>query len=221
MKRLRRHAEPKQFKFYHCGEYGDENNRPHYHAILFGYNFNDWVYLFDSPSGQPIYTSPTLEKIWKHGFVTIGEVTFESCAYVARYVMKKINGQAVDIIDEETGLKPYERINSFTGEITEVWPEYSTMSRGGRTGHGIAYDWISSYTGDCYPKDYTTIRGVRMKPSKYYDRYIEEIDPHMYDDVKAKRELSLMKQLGELEVNRLRQKEIVKLAQHNQLKRKI
>lgn len=190
MKRLRSRYKGKTIKFYHCGEYGDNTNRPHYHALLFGHNFDDWMYLFDSPSGEPIYTSPQLEDIWGLGFVTIGTVSFESAGYVARYCMKKINGKAADVIDEKTGLKPYERINSFTGEIHEVLPEYATMSRGGRTGRGIGWDWIRTYQSDCYPKDFTTIRGLRMRPPKYYDRYIREIDADLYDNIKAMRNMS-------------------------------
>lgn len=216
MKRLRKYVYPKKIRFYHCGEYGDKNNRPHYHAVIFGYNFDDWVYLFDSPSGEPIFSSPTLERIWGFGFVTVGSVTFESAGYVARYCMKKINGKMRDHINEETGLKHYERINSFTGEIIEVLPEYSTMSRR----PGIGHSWISKYTNDCYPKDFTTVRGVRMSPPKYYDRYLESIDPEMYDDIKAGRLLSLSNSTDNSEL-RLSSREKVKEAQFNQLKRSL
>lgn len=221
MKRLRKQYSHKRIKFYHCGEYGDKNNRPHYHAILFGHNFDDWVYLFDSPGGEHIYTSPKLEKIWQYGFVTIGTVTFESAGYVARYCMKKINGKQADKINEETGLKHYERINSFTGEVIEVLPEYATMSRGGRYGRGIAHDWISRYSRDVYPKDFTTIRGARMRPSRYYDKYIEEIDPCLYDDIKAGRELKMLEMADENTELRLEAREKVKVAQFNQLVRSL
>lgn len=204
-------------RYYHCGEYGDRNNRPHYHAILFGWNFHDWTYLFDSPSGQPIFTSPTLEKIWGFGFVTVGAVTFESAAYVARYCVKKINGDLRDVINEETGLKHYERFNSYTGEISEVLPEYSTMSRR----PGIGHNWISTYTRDCYPKDFTTIKGVRMKPPRYYDKYLESIDPMLYDDIKQSRLMSIQDMTDELSELRLASREKVKEAQHSQLKRSL
>lgn len=217
MKRLRRSQPGKKIRFYHCGEYGDRNNRPHYHAIIFGHNFDDWVYLFDSPSGEPIFTSPTLESIWGLGFVTVGTVTFESAGYVARYCMKKVNGKMAEHIDEKTDLRHYERINAFTGEIHQVLPEYSTMSRR----PGIGHDWISRYTIDCYPKDFTTIRGVRMRPPKYYDRYLESIDPDMYDDIKSGRELSMMNMADENTVLRLSSREIVKEAQFKQLKRSL
>jgi hypothetical protein len=221
MKRLRRAYPNKKIKFYHCGEYGDRTNRPHYHAILFNHNFDDWVYLFDSPSGEPIFTSPQLEKIWGLGFVTVGTVTFESAAYVARYVMKKLNGSAAEQINNETGLKHYERINSFTGEISEVLPEYSTMSRGGRNGRGIAFDWINKYISDCYPKDFTTIRGIKVKPPRYYDLYLESIDPQMYDDIKEGRNIERYLRADDNSPLRLLQKEKVKEAQFNKLIRSL
>lgn len=216
MRKLRKAIRPKKVRFYHCGEYGDNTNRPHYHAILFGYNFDDWVYLFDSPSGSPVYTSPTLEKIWQKGFVTIGEVTYESAAYVARYCMKKINGRQADQIDPETGLKHYERFNDFTGEIVEVLPEYSTMSRR----PGIGRGWIARYTRDCYPKDFTTIKGVKRKPPRAYDRYLKEIDPHLYDDIKAGRNLAGYESPDNTE-QRLETREKVKTAQFSRLKRSL
>ena len=219
MKKLRREHGP-NIKFYQCGEYGDRSNRPHYHAILFGWSPDDWMYLFDSPSGEPIYTSQTLEKIWQKGFVTVGTVTFESAGYVARYCMKKLNGKKKEEIDPNTGLKHYERIDYYTGDIVEVIPEYSTMSRGGRSGRGIAYDWIAKYSRDVYPKDYTTIRGLRMRPTRYYDKYIEAIDADMYDDIKAGRALSGYLS-DENNVSRLSQRETVKKAQYKQLIRSL
>lgn len=236
MKRLRRKYVPKNpynkktqedqwnefrekhwIRYYHCGEYGDRNNRPHYHSILFNHNFDDWIYLFDSPGGQPVYTSPTLEDIWGLGFVTVGAVCFESAAYVARYCMKKINGPLAEQVDEKTGLKPYERINDFTGEVHEVLPEYSTMSRR----PGIGHKWIDKYTTDAFPKDYTTIRGRRVRIPKYYDKYLQGIDPELYDDIKASRELSMSQNWQENTELRLSAKAKVKEAQLTQLKRSL
>ena len=45
MKRLRKAIEPNKVRFYMCGEYGEENGRPHFHACLFGYDFPDKVML--------------------------------------------------------------------------------------------------------------------------------------------------------------------------------
>lgn len=185
-KRLRKKIQPRKVKYYYCGEYGDKNNRPHYHILLFGYNFTDWILLpHKSPSGHDLYTSPTLEKLWGQGFVQIGDVSFESAQYVARYIMKKVLGKGKDQIDEKTGLKPYERYNSFTGELTEVLPEYTDMSRGGRSGRGIGATWIQQYTNDCYPKDFVTHNGTKHKPPRYYDEQLKKEDPDMYDQLKA------------------------------------
>lgn len=221
MKRLREKYAPRTIKFFQCGEYGDRNNRPHYHAILFNHNFDDWVYLFDSPSGSPVYTSPTLESLWKIGFVTIGTVTFESAAYIARYCLKKLNGKLAEVINERTGLKHYERVNWVTGEITDVVPEYSTMSRGGRRGRGIGYDWLIKHRSDVYPKDFTTVRNIRMRPPKYYDQLLKHIDVNMYDDIKGGRAKLIQTLAPDNTEQRLAAREEVKVAQFNQLKRSL
>jgi hypothetical protein len=185
-KRLRKSIYPKKVKYYYCAEYGEKNNRPHYHILLFGYCPSDWILLpFPTKSGQDCYTSPSIEKLWGKGFVQVGEVTFESAAYVSRYIMKKVNGQAKDIINPETGLKHYERYNDFTGEIHEVLPEYADMSRGGRYGTGIGGQWFNRYSGDCYPKDYITFNGTRHRPPRYYDDKLKKENPEMYDELKA------------------------------------
>jgi hypothetical protein len=189
-KKLRREISPRKIRYYYCGEYGDKNNRPHYHILLFGYRFHDRIQLGQTKSGLPLFYSPTLERIWGKGFVQVGDVTFESAAYVARYVMKKINGKEKDKIDPDTGLKPYERFNDFTGEIIEVLPEFTSMSRGGRyakrdnTG-GIGHGWYDKYKSDLYPKDFVTHNGCRHKPPRFYDNKLKEEDPDMYDELKA------------------------------------
>ena len=74
-----------------CGEYGDKLGRPHYHAIIFGVTFVDKK-LWSIRRGNNLYRSATLEKLWPYGFSSIGTVNFETAAYVARYVTKKITG---------------------------------------------------------------------------------------------------------------------------------
>ena len=69
-----------------CGEYGDKTRRPHYHAIIFGQDFR-----YDAQSiDRNLYTSPTVEKIWKKGMVSLAPVTMASICYVCGYVQKKI-----------------------------------------------------------------------------------------------------------------------------------
>jgi len=217
MKRLRKRFPDKKIRYFMCGEYGDNSNRPHYHAVLFGFTFNDCILATRSNSGFDVYTSPTLESIWGLGFVTVGSVTFESCAYVARYVMKKINGPLANQIDPDTGLKPYDRFDSLTGEIVEVIPEYCAMSRR----PGIAHDWIMKYATDCYPKGFTTINGVQVGLPRYYDQVIESEQPELFAPVKEARIQAAYDNSDENSESRLRQKLIVKEAQNSQLKRSL
>lgn len=88
IKRLRFHVQV-PIRYFACGEYGDIGGRPHYHVILFGYDFEDKQVVSWNKLGQKLYTSKTLESIWQNGLVGIGEVTAESCGYVARYSLKK------------------------------------------------------------------------------------------------------------------------------------
>ena len=44
MKRMREHLSPLKIRFYHCGEYGEKYTRPHYHSLIFGYDFPDGVW---------------------------------------------------------------------------------------------------------------------------------------------------------------------------------
>lgn len=154
MKRLRK-KHTKKIRYYHCGEYGENFKRPHYHAIIFNHSFKQ----------------QELQEVWSLnkkpiGFVDTGDVTFESAAYVAAYVQKKINGKA----KHEHYKLPKPVIDYDTGEyITHKQQEYSTMSRR----PGIAKNWFDKYKTDAYPSDFITVNGRKMKPPKYYDRQYE------------------------------------------------
>ena len=76
-------------RYYACGEYGPKGKRPHYHAIIFGWKPKDLKYFKENETGDIVYKSKELMKIWGKGFTTIGEANFKSAGYVARYVQKK------------------------------------------------------------------------------------------------------------------------------------
>lgn len=187
------------FRFFHCGEYGSLHMRPHYHAIIFGYDFPDRVLFKESPSGHSIFTSRILEGLWPYGFSSIGDVTFESAAYVARYVMKKVTGDASE--EHYAGRKP----------------EYTTMSRR----PGIGAGWFDKFKSDVFPSDEVILKGKRFKPPRYYDRLFEIDDPDGFERIKAARvraastDAAVFHNSGD----RLRVREKVKLAQISQLKR--
>jgi len=196
-----------KIRFYMCGEYGEINNRPHFHACLFNLDFKDKVLLKKSSSGHELYTSPTLEKIWTKGYSTIGALTFESAAYTARYIMKKINGQQAN--------KHYENINQETGEITIKKSEINNMSRK----PGIASQWLEKYMTDVYPHDYVVTRGQKNKPPRYYDKKLQLTNPEMYDTLQFERNKTAQENYQDNTPQRLKDKETVAKAKINQLKR--
>lgn len=176
MKRLR-----KRFgagvRYFHCGEYGEKNMRPHYHACLFNFDFDDRE-LWSVRSGVRLFVSKALSDLWPFGFSTVGDVTFESAAYVARYITKKVTGPAADA--------HYQRLNLSTGEVTSLTPEYTTMSRR----PGIGRFWLDKYVSDVYPHDRVVLRGQQFRPPKYYDGIFELADPQTMEEVKWKRQQS-------------------------------
>lgn len=174
MKRLRKSLGSKKIRSFACGEYGDRNLRPHYHAILFNHDFNDKIFYKKTTQNLPLYTSQSLSALWPFGHCTVGAVTFESCAYVARYVMKKITGPDAAV--------HYTRQHPLTGETVQVAPEFVTQSRR----PGLGAPWLERFKSDVYPGDYVVERGMRMQPPRFYDQKLTEEE---LEDVKRERQL--------------------------------
>lgn len=173
MKRYRKWL-GKELRYFMCGEYGEKLSRPHYHAAIFGHRFGD-LELVNERDGFRLYTSPNLERLWGHGFVTIGELTPESAAYIARYVTKKITGKAAG--------DHYQTIDPGTGEIFRVRPEFVTMSRR----PGIASEWFKMFREDVYPDDFIIHKGKRYPTPRYYDKLLEAEYPQDLECIKEKR----------------------------------
>lgn len=245
MKRLRKKYSNRRISYYHCGEYGQVCNncgdsyplhqnyhknyngckhwspslgRPHYHAILYGIDFNHDIQPWkQSKAGATIYKSKTLDQIWKKGFTSIGDVTFESCAYVARYVTKKITG--------EKALSHYEKpisIDKDTGEIkSALWlqPEYATMSRNPAIGK-IHYE---QYQSDIYPHDRVVqLRNGKShvsKPPRYYDKLLEKDNEQMFNIIKERRIIKALAKAEENTEARLLDRANYKAAQIKSLER--
>jgi len=174
MKRLRKKY-GKKIRFFACGEYGDENRRPHYHACLFNFNFPDRKQIRETPQGHKLYISDSLSKLWPYGHSTIGQVTFDSAAYVARYIMKKVNGSRQE--------KHYQIFNRETWELTNIKPEFTTMSRR----PGIGFEWFEKYNKEVYDNDYVVVNGKQVPAPKYYDKQLEWLDEAHYDQIKDQR----------------------------------
>lgn len=210
MKRLRKHFTGTPIRFYHCGEYGEKNNRPHYHACIFGMDFPDKVFKETTKEGNKLYMSPLLTKLWGKGDIkqqTVGELNFQTAAYTARYIMKKINGDKAE--------EHYRYTDETTGEQHQIIPEYTTMSRR----PGIASNWYKKYKTDVYPSDEVIIKGIPMQPPTYYDNLLEKEEPHLHEIIKHERLLNAKKYTKDNTPERLHVKHKVKQAQANLLNR--
>lgn len=182
IKRLRKKV-PNKFRIFYCGEYGRDTFRPHYHSLIFGYAPSDPVSVAEI-GGQTLYTSKILTDTWKLGKVDYyDQITFTSAAYVAGYVTKKINGARADA--------HYERIDSETGEVYQLLPEFSGQS----LRPGIGQPWIQQWGLDVYAKDEIIIEGKAMRPPRYYDEVFAKLRPNLWRKVSQKRALASYREL--------------------------
>jgi len=207
IKRLRKHYSDRKISYYQCGEYGDENGRPHYHLCLFNVSFDD-ERLYYEKEGIRVYTSATLEKLWPYGFSTSAPLTYDNAAYTAGYVQKKITGKKAQ--------DHYLRCDEY-GVATWLQPEYSTMS----LKPAIGKEWYEKYKNDVYPSDETPIPGYGIIPTvpRYYDKILERQDPDIYELVKTNRRKFIQEHADDFTPHRLEQK--YKVAQAKQaLKRR-
>lgn len=183
MKRLRKYYEQhfnhQNIRFYACGEYGSTTRRPHYHILGFNLPIFDMIPLKRTKTGDQLYYSPTVEKIWGKGNVWIGEINWNTCAYVARYIMKKQKGPDAMQYYEENG---------------EV-PEFVRMSRR----PGIGQKYFEENYKQIYMCDEIIIKKRNkqgkfevqsVKPARYYDKLYDQLDPENMALIKEARQKS-------------------------------
>lgn len=186
MKSLRQHCSRDlgidRIRFYLAGEYGDETHRPHYHAIIYGLGLSD---IKDNrPIGRNFqldqyYTSPWLEEIWSHGHILFTDVSWKTCAYVARYVTKKVSGDLEYRYQERNQVK-----------------EFALMSRK----PGIGAEWLDQHPDalDFSSINLSTPQGAVKIPMPHYylnrltvetieGKYNPLYNPEKYDIIKAER----------------------------------
>jgi len=173
-KRLRKKLDGKEIRYYACGEYGGLHMRPHYHAIIFGWTPDDITCY--SINGKVVYVSKILQEAWPYGYHTVGDVTWESTSYVARYIQKKITGQKAE--------SHYINLDKVTGEIyNEIKPEFTLMSRR----PGIARKWYEENKKEVYPSDSVIVKERECKPPRYYDNLYDIDYPEEMAIVKGNR----------------------------------
>lgn len=196
-KRLRKRLKY-PLRFFACGEYGTEGRRPHYHAIVFGLQIDDLIFYRTSEAGHKVYLSKFLTDVWSYGDVYIGDVTFQSCAYVARYTLKKQFGPDARIY-KELGLQP----------------EFSTCS----LKPGIGGTWLNKYFFDVFPLDVCVSNGIKMKPPRYYLKLLQKSNPTLYLSIMNARKTLALDNMEESSTSRLKIKAIIKKHAISRLRR--
>lgn len=163
---------PLGIRYFLAGEYGDRTMRPHYHVIMLNCPLPDLRQIGRNKLGMPLYTSDLMTETWGYGHVTIGRMTWQTAAYVARYTLKKANGQT----DEQ-----YEQLG--------LTPEYTVMSRM----PGIGHEYLLRHSNDIYTDDEVVLPALSkdkpnvQRPPKYFDRVYQAIDPKTVAKVKSRR----------------------------------
>lgn len=167
-RRLRKRGH--KFRFFIAGEYGDSFGRCHWHALMFGLDLPDLRKL-NSSGRQPIYHSPMLTEAWGKGFVHIGLVTLQSARYVASYTLKKVTGEAAN--------DHYTRVDDATGELVQLPPELSRMSRR----PGLASGWLDKYWQEVVTHDGIVANGRINPVPRYFNKRLQS----MFEDEQSGR----------------------------------
>jgi len=176
-KRLRKEIKV-DVRYFACGEYGSAGSRPHYHAILFGFDFPDKVIKFRD-NGHDIFVSDTLDSIWGKGVCSIGALTAASAAYVAGYIMDKSLGS-----------------ESRKYEYLGIEPEFVVMSRK----PGIGRKFFEEFSSDIFPGDFVMMEdGRRSKPPRYYDELMKSQNPKVMETIKLHRMMEAEKNFSHAE----------------------
>lgn len=165
LKRLRKYAKEhgleenpeKGLKVFYCGEYGSKTQRAHYHLLIYGLIIPD-LYVWKRMKGIEYDRSTIIEKEWGMGNVIIGALNYKTCAYVAKYVMKKWTGPDKMAKYKEDGRSP----------------EFTQMS----LKPAIGQKYWEEHRKSIYKYDSVLIEGGKtVKPPKYYD--IKEDDKQL------------------------------------------
>lgn len=183
IKRLRKEFPDEHIRYFACGEYGSKSMRPHYHLLLFNINLTDLEFHHrDIKSNNLYYVSDTISRCWypecerdlpsskrsTNGFHLISDVTWETCAYTARYIMKKQKGRNSSIYDDYN-----------------FPPEFTLMSRKPGIGNNFYQDHNDIVVKPFY---LPTKSGHReIKSNRYFDKLFDIDYPNDLEFIKEDR----------------------------------
>lgn len=159
-------------RFLCAGEYGSQTLRPHYHALIFNFDFS----ADREPWATGLFRSPSLEALWPYGSSTIGPLTHATAAYTARYCLKKVySSQDPDAYDVAPDV--------YTGEVFSRAPECLQASR--RPGLGAWF--FEKFQSDFYPRDAVIYDGRPVPIPRFYRDKLKRLDPLLSEEIEYAR----------------------------------
>lgn len=155
--RLRKAIAPRRMRFIACGEYGDQEKRPHYHIAVFGYDFcEDRKAVKRTARGDLLYSSELLAKLWPFGWSWIGELNSRTVSYIAQYTTKKVGGVPAE--------DHYTRVSPVSGKVCRVEPEFLLCSNR----PGVGYGWAAKFHMDWIDSGFVVHDGEKRRVPHYY-----------------------------------------------------
>lgn len=171
MKKLRKAIDPVKVRYFMVGEYGEDNERPHYHCLMFG---------------LPVRVEATLEKVWSHGFVNVRTITPGRVHYITKYVINKNKdyggrappfclmsrrpGIGANYLDTHKewhlkGDRNYVQVHGFKGRIPRFYKEkiFGKLARDRHTVEAVQVDQ------EKYLEEIERLSVLHPDPFAYYD----------------------------------------------------
>lgn len=189
---------------YLVGEYGERSSRPHYHALLWGFDFgHDRVPAGKSQGGHPMWSSKLLDELWTHGFCRINEMGQEVAQYAAKYALKSLGAK-------------HELRRLVDGRIVEVEPPFDSLPHG----KALGLPWLERFWTDVFPRGVVVLRGgVQLPAPLAYMKACKERDPATFERIADERRREAAKRLADAMPARLAAREGVAHARARQSKR--
>lgn len=161
MKRLRKHTKtPLRYIVSH--EYGSKTFRPHHHAIIFGYNPQNQKLLKSTSKGEKIFTSTEIQKLWTHGFHSIGTANEKTAYYIASYALKG---------------KKHNLTDPITGEIVSISDSMDCSKR-----PAIGYNYFT--------KNYQQMINTKQILPRYYIKKLKDLNPSLHEHYENEQSLN-------------------------------
>lgn len=175
---IRKHFERQgiyNIRYFYCGEYGSETQRPHYHMLLYGVPMDlsqNYSWHIDK-NHKEHWKNPLIDKYWPYGMHDIANIEWSSAAYVSRYCTKKLNFEP--------------RSDKWYAEQGKL-KEFIRMSRM----PGIGMNYYKMHKLDIYSNDEMIMKTVKgntgsFKPPKAFDKLFKEEYPEEYERIENHR----------------------------------